>query len=185
MSSCGRTLKFSTATRKVTGSHGDQRTPTLLCGCGSSSTTILRSAHRQSLHHWPHLLRLLRVLEGSRSQSYRPWYGRMPEPFFERTCCNDLRILSAGAWQLFSFHRAEGAHPNRCPYPVRLWWTARKGRRGYHIIRHDNSRVGFGAVIPKVRILKVGKAGALGCPSSLGLGTYPSVHTQLIEHVIR
>jgi hypothetical protein len=101
MSSCGRTLKCSTATRKVTGSHGDQRTPTLLCGCGSSSTTILRAALRKSLHQWPHLLRLLRILEGSRSQSYRPWNGGMLEPVFDRACCNDLRILLAGAWQLW------------------------------------------------------------------------------------
>ena len=101
MSSCGRTLKCSTATRKDTGSHGDQRTPTLLCGCGSSSTTILRSAHRKSLHHWPHLLRLLRILEGSRSQRYTSWNGGMPEPVFDRTCCNDPHNLSAGAWPLW------------------------------------------------------------------------------------
>ena len=99
MSSCARTLKRSTATRKATGSHGDQRTPTLLCGCGSSSTTIVRSAHRKSLHHWPHLLRRLRILEGSRSQSYPLWKGGMPELVFDRPCCNDPHNLSAGAWQ--------------------------------------------------------------------------------------
>jgi hypothetical protein len=25
----------------------------------------------------------------------------MPEPVFDRTCCNDLHSLSAGAWQLW------------------------------------------------------------------------------------
>ena len=84
-----------------TGSHGDQRTPTLLSGCGSSSTTIPRSAHRKSLHHRPHLLRLLRILEGSRSQSYPLWKGGMPELVFDRPCCNDPHNLSTGAWQLW------------------------------------------------------------------------------------
>jgi hypothetical protein len=42
-------------------------------------------------------------------------------------------------------------------------------------MRHDNARVGSGAVIPKVRILDVGKVGALGCPSFLGIGAYPNV----------